>query len=29
MDFDKNIKIMQNFLSEKQVEEVETSTEKK
>ncbi len=29
MDFDKNIKLMQNFLSEKQVEEVETSTEKK
>ena len=29
MDFEKNVKIMQNFLSEKQVEEVETSTEKK
>ena len=29
MDFEDNIKIMQSFLSEKQVEEVETSTEKK
>ncbi len=29
MDFEDNIKIMQNFLSEKQVEEVESSTEKK
>ncbi len=29
MDFEKNVKIMQNFLSEKQVEEVESSTESK
>lgn len=29
MDFEKNVKIMQNFLSEKQVEEVESSTENK
>ncbi|MBR2455107.1 MAG: LCP family protein [Clostridia bacterium] len=29
MDFEDNIKIMQSFLSEKQVEEIETSTENK
>ena len=29
MDFEDNIKIMQSFLSEKQVEEIETSTESK